>query len=341
MKYNKEVKSLCDRIIYGGDPVGSTMNIDNFNWVEGVGMYGILRAWQIYGFEDCKDMLLKWIDKHKGEADKAVTVNAMAPVMTMLEITDDQRRSEVMGICQNTADFIMNKAPRTQCGAFEHTVNEDVKFGEQVWADTLFMVCMFLAKYGKATWNEIYTKEAQNQLYLHHKYLKDKETGLFFHGYSCIEKGNLSCCRWGRANAWITASTVEMLEIFPDEFEHRGEIIASLQEQVAALEKYQRENGMFGTVIDEECYDEASATAGFGYGILRGIKSGFISEKYMHVADKAKNAILQSINDKGEVMHVSSGTPIHPTIEQYKQVEILPTLYGQALSILLLSEYDR
>lgn len=139
-------------------------------------------------------------------------------------------------------------------------------FHEQIWADTLFMVCIFLVKLGNLSGNKKYIDEAEKQLVIHHKVLKDKVTGLFFHGYNCENKDWMSGALWARANAWVTISTVEILEELPRAFKGRENIITSMLEQVESLEKFQRKNGMFGTLLNQEdAYDE---TSGYSSGIL-------------------------------------------------------------------------
>lgn len=338
MTNKKYITAVADRVVFGKDSADSLMNIHRFDWVEGVGLYGILRAYEILKEEKYRLFLNDWIEQHKSEAEVLKTVNSTAPMMSLLEFTGEKE----LPLCRRIADYIIEEAPRLKNGALEHTVtNAGVNFTGQMWADTLFMVCIFLTKLGKMTGESKYTQEAILQLRLHHQYLKDKETGLFFHGYSEVEKTHLSGARWARANAWITAGTVEMLEMFPDKFEGREEILNSLQEQVSAYRKWQREDGRFYTVLDRpDGYPETSATAGIAYGIRRGVRDGYIKKEDLDIAANAERAVIAQIDKNGAVQGVSGGTPIMPTIEDYHTIEVLPTLYGQALTLLMLCETD-
>ena len=54
-------------------------------------------------------------------------------------------------------------------------------------------------------------------------------------------------------------------------------IQAAYQDQALALWKYQRVNGLFTTLVDvEETYCETSATAGIAYGIIKGLRLGWL-----------------------------------------------------------------
>lgn len=314
------------------------MNIHAFDWVPGVGLYGIYRAWQYTGRKDYKVFLEKWVDQHLREAYSQKTVNSTAPMSTVLSLYEENNREEYLKVCVDIAEYIVNEAPRTREGGFEHTVTEDVPgFKEQIWADTLFMVCIFLARLGKATGEMKYLMEAGKQLEIHHQVLKDKSTGLFYHGWNCEQKHWMSGALWARANAWITASTVEILDLLPKDYEGRERLIKSLLEQVNALKEMQHSDGMFGTLLDHaDTYGESSATAGIAYGIKRGIASGYLPKEYREVWEKAEKAVMGKINGLGEVEDVSTGTPVMPTLEDYKKIELCPTLYGQGLALLLL-----
>lgn len=322
------------------NPISSVMTIHEFDWCDGVGMYGLLRAAQKYGFNEYVEFMQKWVADNKDKAYQINTVNGTAAMIAILDMCDDDGAN--MDLCRYVGEYVINDADRTDNGALEHTVNDpNFVFHQQMWADTLFMSCIFLAKLGKRTGEKKYTDEVIKQLRLHHKFLKDKETGLFFHGYSCITKDNMSAINWARANAWITASTVEILEILPESFEGRDEILKSLNEQMAGYAKYQHESGMISTIInDPESYEETSATAGMAYGICRGIKDGYIDAKYSDVYKKAVEGVIKMIDSDGYVGGVSSGTPVMPDAQGYKDIIIEPILYGQALTLLMLCEVD-
>ena len=98
---------------------------------------------------------------------------------------------------------------------------------------------------------------------------------------------------------------------------------------------------MWHTLIDDPTsYAESSATCGFAYGILRGVRTGLLDEKYGDAAIRAVEPILGHIAPDGVVHQVSYGTPMgRETKDFYKNIELRPMPYGQALAMLLLSEY--
>ena len=106
---------------------------------------------------------------------------------------------------------------------------------------------------------------------------------------------------------------------------------------------YQDKGGMWHTLIDDEdSYLEASATCGFGYGILKGISMGIGKKDWTDMALKAMKPIFECTDKDGVVHQVSYGTPMgRRSKDFYKQIELKPMPYGQALAMLFFMECQR
>ena len=90
---------------------------------------------------------------------------------------------------------------------------------------------------------------------------------------------------------------------------------------------------------DPTSYVEASATCGFGYGLLRGVHMGLLDPSFEAVAMKALAPVLDCIGADGVVQQVSYGTPMgRESRDFYKNIELRPMPYGQALAMLFLIE---
>ena len=328
---------VADRVINGRD-TDWNMNINHFDWVPGVGLHGIFKAYKYTGDEKYLNFLIDWADRLLPLAYEQKTVNSTAPMLTILELYIITKNESYLKTCLDIAEYIINEAPLTREGGLEHTVTEAVPgFSEQIWADTLFMVCIFLAKLGTVT-DKKYLDFAINQLKIHIELLPDK-CGLCYHGWNCEEKGYMSAVFWGRANAWIIYSTMEILSLAGD-FEDKEAIFDYVRRHAEALKKHQREDGSFGTIIDDiTAYSETSATGGIVSGMKKAIDSGIIDTGYIDVCKKGIEYIKTTIADDGSVLKVSTGTPIMKDAEAYKNIPaISPTLYGQTLVICALAE---
>lgn len=87
-----------------------------------------------------------------------------------------------------------------------------------------------------------------------------------------------------------------------------------LDAQIAALAKCQDDSGLWHTLLDDpHSYPEASATAGFAYGILKAVRKRYVGQHYAGVAEKAIRGIVQNISPQGAaadlVWHRNGGRP--------------------------------
>ena len=116
-------------------------------------------------------------------------------------------------------------------------------------------------------------------------------------------------------------------------------ILSQYKMQVDSLINYQSKEGLWHTLIDhEDSYLEVSGSSGFTYGILKGIRAGYLTEEYKTYASKAVAGILSHINEEGVVGQVSYGTILADTLDYYKNVSLKSTGYGQNLTLMMLVE---
>ena len=202
------------------------------------------------------------------------------------------------------------------------------------------MVCLFLAKAGVVLDRPQWIDEAEYQFLIHIRYLQDKITGLFCHGWTFDRRHNFAEARWARGNAWFTAAAIELKDITRRDNAAMRMILSAWKDQVLALWKYQRVNGLFTTLIDvEETYCETSATAAIAYGVLKGVRMGLLTdERYVDMGRLAAKAVLDQIDETGAVQGVSGGTGMGYTLQHYKDIIVTPTAYGQGLTFLMLTE---
>lgn len=332
------IEKVADRMVFGHDTDWG-MDLNRFDWVPGVGLYGIWKAFEVTKREDYFQYLTDWANRHGNQVYEKPTINSTAPCLMLLELYQKTGKAEYKKICQDMAEYILHDAKRTADGALEHTVTEPVpELEEQMWADTLFMAGIFMARAGRILRKKEYTDLAVEQLIIHYRYLFDEKSGLFFHAWNGRTKDSMGGVHWGRANAWILYSTVEILreaEPFPEK-----EYICRVMEQhIRTLGKWQQEDGMFLTVLDVPgSYEEISASCGIACGIRRAVTYGYANPAYRAIADKTLEHLDGYVAGDGTVLQVSTGTPVFPDVKTYQQIAIAPTLYGQGLMILALAE---
>jgi unsaturated rhamnogalacturonyl hydrolase len=317
----------------------SIIDMDTWEWAQGVGIYGMQKYYAETKNQEVLDFLIQWFDNNINKGLPEKNVNTMCPLLTLTYVYEYTKNDDYLQICKEWAEWVMKEMPRTEEMGLQHVVS-GVENPGQIWIDTLFMTVLFMARMGKLLGREDYLAESVRQFLLHIKYLADKNTGLFNHGFDFNGRHSFGEIQWGRGNSWYTSGVVDYLDIIGDyDMGVKLFLIDTLLGQVKALEQYQNENGMWHTlIIDPDSYVEASATAGFAYGILKAVRMGYIPEQYKECGIKGLNAILNRISEDGTVTEVSYGTITSDCPQKYKEVPICPMTYGQALTLLLLTE---
>lgn len=312
-----------------------------WEWTQGVGLYGFWKLYVQKNDQNYLHILEQYYDRQLGIGFPSKNVNTVAPLLAMCLLGEHAGKKEYLEVCEEWADWIYCNFPRTKEGGFQHMTSDSLN-DQELWDDTLFMTVLFLAMYGKLVNKQEYVEEAMYQFLLHIKYLSDRKTGMWYHGWSFKEKGNFAEALWGRGNCWITIAIPEFIELVDPQGADRRFLIETYKRQVEALAEFQDASGMWHTLVDDkDSYVESSATCGFAYGILKGIHMGLIGEEYMPCVEKALDAILAYINEDGVVEQVSYGTPMGRISKDfYKEIPIQPMPYGQALAILFLLELD-
>ena len=311
-----------------------------WNWPQGVGLYGIYKNYQMTKNPRAYQVVNEWFEDRMEEGAPPKNVNTMAPLLTMAYLYEDTKDSRYLPYLEQWAEWVMNDMPRTNEDGLQHaTYGPENK--NQLWDDTLMMTVLPLAKIGKLLNRPEYLEEARYQFMIHIKYLMDKRTGLWYHGWTFEGTHKYAEAFWARGNCWLTIAIPEIIEILELSKEDalRKLLIETLEAQVRALKTYQSESGLWHTLLDDpSSYVESSATAGFAYGILKAVHKRYLPQEYKEVAYRAIQGLLEQIDEKGEVQNVSIGTGMGDSLDFYRNIGITAMPYGQSLTVLCLTE---
>lgn len=314
-----------------------------WEWTHGVGLYGMYQYYRQTGDESVREVIDSWFADRFAEGATTKNVNTMAPFLTLAYRYEETRNPTYLPWLESWAEWAMNEMPRTDHGGMQHITLAEENH-QQMWDDTLMMTVLPLAKIGKLLNRPDYVEEAVYQFLLHVQNLMDRETGLWFHGWNYEELHNFAKARWARGNSWLTIVIPDFLELvdLPENNAVRRYLVQVLNAQIAALAQCQHESGLWHTLLDDaDSYLEASATAGFAYGILKALRKRYISADYSEVAENAVKAIVGNISPEGELLQVSFGTGMGSNLEFYRQIPLTSMPYGQAMAMLCLTEIGR
>ncbi|KQN63221.1 MULTISPECIES: glycoside hydrolase family 105 protein [unclassified Rahnella] len=314
-----------------------------WEWTHGIGLYGIYQYYQQTGDEKMRAVIDDWFTARLAEGTPTKNVNTMSPFLTLAYRYEETGNEAWRPYLERWAEWVMHEMPRTDKGAMQHIVYNNENH-QQMWDDTLMMSVLPLAKIGKLLDRPEYVEEATYQFLVHVQYLMDRETGLWFHGWTFDGHHNFAQARWARGNSWLTIAIPEFLELvdLPENNATRRYLLQVLESQVSALAKCQDDSGLWHTLLDDpQSYLESSATAGFAYGILKAVRKRYIDASYAPVAEKAIQGVIKHINPAGELTQTSFGTAMGNDLDFYREIALTSMPYGQAMAILCLSEYLR
>jgi unsaturated rhamnogalacturonyl hydrolase len=170
------------------------------------------------------------------------------------------------------------------------------------WSDSLFMDVPILAMAGALTGERRYFDMAARHVAFMQQIVL-RPDGLYRHQMS-------TDAAWGRGNAFPALGLALTLSQFPKDHGDYPRLLASYRAHMAALARFQDENGMWRNVIDRPgAYPEYSATAMIATAMLRGIRNGWIDRAtYEPLVQRAWTAILTRTGADGRLVDVCEST---------------------------------
>tara|TARA_R110002050_G_scaffold273113_1_gene417078 strand:+ start:83724 stop:84965 length:1242 start_codon:yes stop_codon:yes gene_type:complete len=207
----------------------------------------------------------------------------------------------------DTLNSQLESQPKTSDGGYWHKK----RYPFQMWLDGLYMAEPFHARFAKdyikdeAEKQKIYN-DVVLQFDLIQKHSRDEKSGLLYHGWdeskeqrwANKETGN-SQHFWSRGMGWYGMAMVDVLDFLPENHPGREKIITYLNQFAEAITNVQDESGLWWQVLDQKDregnYLEATGTSMFTYAFAKGVRKGYLPEKYLEVANKAYTALIDNL----------------------------------------------
>ncbi len=316
----------------------SIISMNAWEWPQGVALFAMYQYYRETGEKKVWEFLENWFDRQIQKGLPSQNVNTTCPMLTLACLYEEKQKESWRQLLEEWAEGVYARMPRAGEGAIQHVVSGEENLG-QIWDDTLYMAVLFLAKMGEVLGREEYIQESIRQFMVHIKYLTDRKSGLFYHGWTFLGKNHLGEALWGRGNSWYTAGLVDYLELLKENEGVRAVLLDTLQVQVSALADCQDASGLWHTLLDDkDSYLETSASCAFAYGILKAVRMGYLEEKFEAVGKRAVQGVLDQIAPDGTVEGVSYGTPVFADKEEYKKIPVCPMPYGQSMALMMLVE---
>ena len=231
----------------------------------------------------------------------------------LLDVYATDKRKDFLDYLERVGDYILNKQVRFDDGTLAR--NNPRKM--TLWADDLYMSVPFLARMGKLTGDKKYFDFAVRQVKQFNRYIYDSTTGLYFHTFFNDENMN-GVARWGRCNGWVALAQVELLDNLPSNHPDRPELTKLLLRQIVGFSRYQDTSGMWHQLLDKpESYLESSVTAMFVYAVAKAVNEGWISKRFITIAQNGWEALSRKVTADGQIPDICIGTSVEEDIRYY------------------------
>jgi len=277
-----------------------------WNYEQGLILEAFYRMWKLSDDGKYYNYVKKNIDYYvepdgniKTYKLKDYNLDNIAPGRQLLHLYSETGE----GKYRKAADLLMNQLqdqPRTSEGGFWHKQ----RYPYQMWLDGLYMAEPFYVNYAVMFNEQKYFDDIAKQFILIKKHLKDKVTGLYFHGWdeskeqkwSDPETGQSSSF-WGRSIGWFMMAMVDVLDSFPDDHPERITIKNMFAELAEALLNFRdTDKKLWYQVVDkpdlEGNYIETSSSLMFIYSFAKGVHKGFLPYTYFQIAEESFNSLL-------------------------------------------------
>jgi rhamnogalacturonyl hydrolase YesR len=244
--------------------------------------------------------------------------------LVFAELARRTKKEAYVNLVRRVADLGFNE---------QGQMKESMPYHDQ-YSDSVFMATPIVAEAGKLTGERKYFDMAARHLAFMRKIVL-RPDGLYRHQ-------PLTDAAWGRGNGFPALGLALTLAGFPKDHPEYGGMLLAFQQHMAALSRFQDEDGLWRNVIDHPgAYPEFTATAMIGFSMLRGIRQGWLDRSaYQPRVDRAWRAILSRVGAGGALFDVCESTARIPSLEEYlRRAAILgPDPRGGAMALLFAAE---
>lgn len=255
----------------------------------------------------------KYFNYIKSSVDQFVTPEGAIPTYKVDEYQLDsillgRQLLQLYGVTQSkryltAATLLYNQLehqPRNASGGYWHKQ----RYPNQMWLDGLYMAEPFRAEYATLSHHPEEFGDITHQFALIEEHLRDAKTGLLYHGWDESKQQSWANKTtgdspefWGRAMGWYMMALVDTIPYYPDGDPGKKQLIAYLQRDAAAVAKYQdASSGLWYQVLDKEGakgnYLESSASGMFVYALAKGVRRGYLPERYLANAERGYHGML-------------------------------------------------
>ena len=281
-----------------------------WNYAVGIELEGLLDTYRVHGDDSVLNYLhtyrQKMIDERGdvvGYDYNAFNLDNVRPAKFILRMQQYGARKGEKIALKTFMKQLLNQ-PRTREGVFWHKAI----YANQVWLDGIFMGLPFYCDYAVNNCSPRKARrildDAVNQMMQTDRRTYDEETGLWKHAWDETHRQfwanpltGQSRHTWARALGWYVMAMTECLDVMPDDYPRKAEVVALLQKVMKAVVQYQdKKSEVWYDVLDVESpknYLESTASCMFAYVLLKGSRMGWLDTDFNEAGKRAYEGILK------------------------------------------------
>lgn len=281
-----------------------------WNYAVGIELEGLLDTYRVHGDDSILNYLhtyrQKMIDERGdvvGYDYNAFNLDNVRPAKFILRMQQYGAREGEKIALKTFMKQLLNQ-PRTREGVFWHKAI----YANQVWLDGIFMGLPFYCDYAVKNCSPRKARrildDAVNQMIQTDRRTYDEKTGLWKHAWDETHRQfwanpltGQSRHTWARALGWYVMAMTECLDVMPDDYPRKAEVVALLQKVMKAVVQYQdKKSRVWYDVLDVESpknYLESTASCMFAYVLLKGSRMGWLDTDFNEAGKRAYEGILK------------------------------------------------
>ena len=313
---NDQIIAFFDTLLEHSTPDRPMWNVEHilenwqpkWNYIDGCMIKAVLDMYHVTRNQKYFDFAQTFIDFYVSEEGNILgydpkeynsdSVNEGKVLFDLYHLTGNEKyKQAIEGIYAQ-----LQTHPRLTKGNFWHKKI----YPNQIWLDGLYMVSPFYMQYDmkfnkKANYRDIFV-----QFKNVHELMRDKKTGLYFHGYdetksmfwACQTTG-LSKNHWTRSMGWFAMALVDTIEQLDEQlfFEYET-LVTYLKDLLYALDKNRdQETYLYWQVTDKGDqpgnYLETSGSCAIAYAMMKGARLGYVPVYYYDQGKQTFDAVVE------------------------------------------------
>ena len=318
-----------------GAPIYTTRWRPSNIWTRGVYYEGLMA---LYGIDPDKryyDYAVDWGNKHAwGLRNGTETRNGddQNCGQTYLDLYEIDPQPERIADIKKNIDFVIASG----------------KVDDWTWIDAIQMAMPIYAKLGVMYKDESYF----DYMYKMYTYARDEEGGGLYNREDKLwwrdkdfvapyKEPNGEDCYWSRGNGWVVAALVRVLDLLPEDQQHRAEYLQDYKDLMEGVLACQRADGFWNVSLHDPTNfagRETSGTALFVYGMAWGINQGILDAAvYQPAVEKAWQAMASEAVHPSGFLGYLQGTGKEPKDGQPVSFSSVPDFEDYGLGCFLLA----